>query len=259
MAAGPNHRFMAVSILLLLIQAFAGGCAWVVRPPLDDPAARRVVEIVAHNNAELQNYKGLAQVQIEYDHRKIRGRIACAAAAPNQMRVEWLNTLGQPLTSLAGDGKTITIVSHGDRKFYRFRQSQTALDAVVHIPIGIEEMLDILAGRPHLPRYAAAQMVQADEGGERVTLKNRWHGVVAVLAVDRRSKRVVSMKAYDGAGSWRYEVKWHEWKSYGAYVVPRRVEIVSPAGQRLTIAMDRFWPDADIGPQIFVLAPLEKV
>ncbi len=245
-------------ILLWLFTALIGGCSWAIRPPVDDMAARRIVQTAARHNENLRSYKGLAKIQIENADHRMSGRIAIAAAMPNQMRVEWLSAIGQPLTSLAGDGETITIISYADQNFYRLRQSRDAFNKVVHLPISMEEMLNMLAGRPLLPQYAVAQMMQNDDGFDRVALKNRWHGVVAVLDMDPLNGRIISMKTYDGAGSWRYQVLWDHWRPRGKYTVASQVQIVSPEGRRLVVTMDRFWPDAEIAPKTFALKPPGK-
>ena len=257
MATG-KHKNPSGALLftfLWLFAAFIGGCSWAIRPPADDLAAQRIVQTAARQNENLRSYKGLAKIQIENTDHRMNGRIAIAAAMPNQMRVEWLSAIGQPLTSLAGDGINITIISYADQKFYRLRQSRDAFDKVVHLPISMEELLNMLAGRPLLPRYAAAQIIQNEDGFERVALKNRWHGVVAVLDVDPLSGHIISMKTYDGAGSWRYQTLWDHWRPRGEYAIASQVQIVSPDGRRLVVTMDRFWPDAEIAPQTFVLKP----
>jgi hypothetical protein len=232
---------------------WAGGCSWMIRPPVDDMAARRMVDAAAAHNGDLKRYKGLARVRVEYEGRKMTGRVALAAQAPDRMRVEWLTSLGQPLTSLAGNGKTLSVVSYSTRKFYRFRQSADALKTVVHIPLGIDELFDILSGRPPLPVFAAAGLDRQEERPDGVSLKNRWHGVVARLGIDPESGLVETMKTYDGAGSWRYRVIWKTWMSRGAYTLPASVEIATPAGERLVLDMERFWPDAELDPAMFDL------
>jgi outer membrane biogenesis lipoprotein LolB len=100
------------------------------------------------HNADLEPTKGLMRIEIISGGRITSGRAAWAAEHPDRLRLEWLSALGQPLMSMAGDGKTITLYSSADQTYRRFAQSRTALERLIRIPIGIEDLIDVLAGRP---------------------------------------------------------------------------------------------------------------
>ena len=251
----PRYRWLWLALWLVL--AVTGGCSWILEPPSDDPGARRMVERAAAANADLYSLKGLAQVQVDDNRRRIAGRIAVAAVFPDKIRLEWLSSMGQPLTSFAGNGAIITIVSRGDGKFYRFRQSRKALDTVVHIPIGIEELLSVMAGRPPVPPFEAAQPAAAPDGLVQIGLTNRWRRTMANLTIEPQQQRVAAMRAFNDDGEWRYAVKWLEWEACGAYVLPRRIAITAPSGVGLLLTMDRCWTDVEIDPEMFTLAPLK--
>jgi hypothetical protein len=251
----PHYRWLWLGIWLTL--AVTGGCSWILEPPSDDPGARRLVEQAATANADLYSLKGLAQVQVDDKRRRIAGRIAIAAVFPDKIRLEWLSSLGQPLTSFAGNGAIITVVSRGDGKFYRLRQSRTALDTVVHIPIGIEELLSAMAGRPSVPQFEAAQLTAAQNGLVQIALISRWRRTLANLTIEQQQQRVTAMRAFNDDGEWRYAVQWLEWGTCGAYVLPQRVEITVPSGAGLVVTLDRCWTDVEIDPEMFTLAPLQ--
>lgn len=229
------------------------GCGWLIKPPEDQPQARHYIETATALNSGLNRYKGLAQAHLHTQSQSIKGRIALAAAAPNRMRVEWLSAMGQPLTSLAGDGEIITVISHAEGKRYQLPQLRTALERMVHIPIGIEELLSILAGRPPLPDHTAAQMDPRDARGETILIKNRWRVRVARLHVDRSNGRIKLLEAYDDQGSGRYQVEWRQWRTLGDYTLPKQVIIRTSSKNVLTLVMDRFWPDAEVAPEMFIL------
>lgn len=239
---------MAVSLMIF------DGCSWILKPPEDHLYARRMVEKIRAHNAELKQFKGLAQTRMETSQKKLSGRVAMAAVLPNKLRVEWLSIIGQPLISLAGDGRTITIISHRDQSIYRRRQSSTALEPLIQIPIGIEDLQNLIAGRPLLPDFISAQLVEKRNNADVIALKNRWHSTLARLQIDRSLQQIQRMRAYDTDGGLHYQIDWLQWQTVKGYTVPRKVMISAATGDRLTFTLDRFWPDVDLPPSTFELS-----
>ena len=249
----PRWLFVAIGMTFSL-----NACSWMIKPPEDQHSARTLVETAVAVNSGLNQYKGLAQARLQSGSESIRGRIALAAVAPNRMRVEWLSMLGQPMTSLTGDGQHITVLFHSNGKFYKLPQLRTSLERMVHIPIGINDLLSILSGRPPLPAFVSAQLDSVDQIGDRVVLKNRWRGIVAKLQVDLDTGRIQEFKHFDGTGNMRYEVQWRQWKLQGNYTIPEQVMIRSHESKSLTLTIERFWPNADVGSDMFVLSLPKK-
>ncbi len=250
-----NRLPATVNISLAIIVLLAlNGCAWILKPPPDDQYARQMVEKLYAYNSELKQFKSLAKTRVESSERKLAGRVALAAAAPNQMRVEWLNIMGQPLISLAGDGRTISIISHSGKRIYRRRQSPTALEPLIQIPMGIEDLQNLLAGRPPLSNFVSAQLVEKHDAVDVIALKNRWHSTLARLHIDRSQQQVQMMRNYDTDGTLHYQIDWLQWQTIKGYTIPRKVMVSAASGIRLTFTVERFWPDVDLPASTFVLS-----
>lgn len=215
--------------------------------------ARIILGRLIDHNKKLTQFKGLANVQMIAEGRSQSGRIAFAAIWPDKMRVELLNMMGAPLTTLAGDGDDIFIISHIDNKQYRIRQSPTALEPVLHLPVGIEDMQSLLSGRVPLPPHAFAQLMETDGPEKVVLLKNRWHGLISKLKVDGKTHQIKNMQVYNAKGQLRYQIQWHQWKATGEYILPSKVTIESFDRQRLILSMDRFWPNIEVSPSTFTI------
>ena len=135
-----------------------------VAAPQDQGNARAVLERLSANNHQLHSFKGLLKVAIKTETNSVSGRVALAAVVPDHIRLEWLSPLGQPLSSLAGNGETVTVLSHQDKKHHRFEQTPTALKPLINVPIGVEDLLELLSGRPVLPDFSAAQIMENPVG-----------------------------------------------------------------------------------------------
>ncbi len=233
------------------------GCGYLIKPPVDDESARIVIERLQQNNRALVQYKGLARVHMRMSGKSQSARIAFAAIQPDKMRVELLNMIGTPLTSLSGDGETVTIISHGDRKHYRFRQTRTVLAKLIEIPIGIEDLQRLLAGRVPLPPHTSAQSAtdHMNVAERDFILKNRWGGIVARLHTDQTTQYIKSLRVMDPEGAFQYQIVWNNWREVGGFRIPSQLTIESGTNQKLTLTMDRFWPNAKVAPSTFVLEP----
>jgi hypothetical protein len=244
--------------LLMIWVILFSGCTHLLPPPRDDVVARRVLERLVDNNIGLTHYKALAHIRMESEDGIRAGRVAMAAVVPHKLRADWLNMMGQPVTSLVGDGQTISIWSPADPKVHRLRQSPKALAKLIHIPIGIEDFQNILIGRPPLPADTAVQLKATHNDVDIFTLKNRWHEEIAMIRADRSTGRILAMQAFDGHGRLQYEAQWLQWRRQGKYLLPVKITFESHTKQRLSLTVDRFWPDVDVPSSAFVLNPPES-
>jgi outer membrane biogenesis lipoprotein LolB len=248
-------RRILASIIVIGAMALINGCSHMFQPPMEDAYARMLLDGVLQNNSALKQYKGLAGISLQMNGRSQSGRIAFAAVQPDKMRVELLNMLGTPLTSLSGDGDTVTIVTHGNHKRYHFRQTRTALASVIDIPIGIEDLQSLLAGRVPVPPHVSAQLLPgpADTSDAMLVLKDRWNNVVARLQIDRTTHDIKALQILDNNGALKYQIQWLQWKVVDSFRVPSKLVVESPASQKLILTMDRYWPNAKVPPSTFVL------
>jgi outer membrane biogenesis lipoprotein LolB len=229
------------------------GCATLLGPPSEDIEARRFINTVQNHNAQLKQYKALANVYLDSNGTTLSGRVAMAAVMPDKMRIEWLSAIGQPLTRLAGDGSQISIAVQGESQIRRIPQTSASLEPLIQIPIGIEELQSLTTGRPKLPEFAAAQILKQNDQRVVIALKDRWHRLLATIDVEPAHGRLVRMENLDRDEQPVYAIHWKKWKRAGPYEIPKRVELTTQTGQRLELSMGRFWPNADVPPSTFQL------
>ncbi len=227
-------------------------------PPSEDTEARRLINLVQNHNAQLNQYKALANVYLDTNRSTLSGRVAMAAVMPDRLRLELLSAMGQPSTRLAGDGRQISIAVPGERRIRRMPQTSASLEPLIHIPIGIEELQSLTTGRPKLPEFVAAQILDRDDRRVVIALKDRWHRLTAKIDVEPTRGRLIRMENLDRDEQLVYAIHWKKWKQTGPYEIPKNVELITPAGQRLELSMVRFWPDVDVPPSMFQLIPPEQ-
>ena len=239
-------------VLVVLSMVFLNHCAWLVAPPADDQAARQLMNSLAARNAGLEQVKGLLNLRLEAKGRVLTGRAGWAAAVPDRLRIEWLNMMGQPVASLAGDGQTLTIHNYHENTIHHLRQSRSVLDQLIHLPIGIEDLVAVLVGRPLMPAYVAAQEKPLNEDERTIVLKNRWHMPLTRFWFNGAGE-LLRQEVYEPDGALRYRLKWLAWNKSGAYTVPKKVLVETDSGDTLTLSMERFLPNAQFQPETFVI------
>jgi hypothetical protein len=240
--------------LILLALAWTQGCAWLVAPPTEDGQSRATLDRLMVQNVRLTQFKGLLKAQVETRGRAtISGRVAVAAAVPDQLRMEWLGPLGQPLTAMAGNGKTLTILSYADHEYYTLRQTPTVLEKLIHIPIGLEDLLTLLSGRPVVPdNFHAVQAIEGDPSNG-LRLKNRWRRTLADVFTGPDG-RLTDEHVYDSEGKRLFHIQWRQWQTIQDYSVPRRLGITTSDGDAMDITIHRLIPETNLAPSIFELS-----
>lgn len=245
-----ESRLSLICFIFLLTALFTG-CAHLFPPPSEQPLARQMADLLNARGDAISQFKCLARVRMESSGRILSGRVAIAAVAPDKLRVEWLSMMGQPFFSFLADGETITVVSRSDGKVHRLKQSPWAMESLVHIPIGVEDLQRILVGSIPLRDHAYAQLNETAGAANLLTLMNRWHGVIANIQVDPTDFRVQSMRLFGSEGELRYSVQWLRWQYDERYDLPVEVAFQSDSGQRLVLTMVRFWPNVDVPSSTF--------
>jgi hypothetical protein len=141
-------------------------------------------------------------------------------------------------------------VSEG--RFYRWDQTGDALERFIHVPMGIDDLLAILSGRPPLPTHAAVQTATGVVDPCDLLLKDRWKNVVAKMNCDNNGQ-IRIFQAFDMEGVLQYEAHWETWQEVAGYRLPRTVRLRSSRGDEVTWTLERFWPDVEVPPSTFVL------
>lgn len=247
------NRIFCWMVLLASCMGLLAGCSYLYPRPEEDPQARKLLDQLDTRNAELGRFKALADVRMAAYSQEVSGRVAMAAVLPDKFRIEWLNMMGQPLTSLSGDGKMITIHSHIDSKRHRLRQTPKAMEPLIHIPIGVEDLQKILIGRIPVPADITVQGDAQADDLDCLLFKNRWRTVVETVTVNRLTTLPQDLKRFNQQGELLYQVRWLKWRTAGKYLIPVKLELESATRQRVRLKVDRFWPDAEIPDSIFRL------
>lgn len=244
-------NFFGRPLFFFIVVFLVTGCARLIQPPEDQPRARALLKIYAEANHDLDRFKGLGHVHLAVPDLNMAGRLAIAAEPPDKLRLEWLSALGQPLLRLAADGQIMAIFSSQTSQVRELKQTDTVLERIVHIPITIESLLSVLAGRMPIYDYSAAQILQESDTHMVVALKDRWSAVLATVKVDLQARRISRFTVFGADGSVRYRINWLHWQRVQGYLLPHEMEIDSSDVHRMKLTMDRYWCNVPLPEGIF--------
>ena len=131
---------------LLAILTFSWSCSFVAPSPSRSPTPLPSLEAVRLSNETIRSLRGVANIELLYQGKWLKTRVAIALAEPGLMRLETLNFLDQPLLILTADGVALQAFSLPENRFYRGTVSE-GLTHFMNLRIGSEAFVSLILGK----------------------------------------------------------------------------------------------------------------
>ncbi len=257
----PIHA-VACCALIVLLWGCAGLQETKVEPPLSTPSTEADAETVMQNlervNRDLISFKGIGKIKI-WQHDSLQStRIVWAGHRLHKLRIEILGIAGQPLSAFAFDGSHFYLALHAENRFFQKQTRRANLKRLITIPLTVPDTLAILTGRVPLWENASTSLVKQPQRESYLFTLQKKHGFrnqIAKIYLHNDLRTVYQYELYENHNELSYRVQFLERKQYGAYQLPALLQISDDQQNRIQIAADRIWPDADISSETFVLKP----
>ncbi|MBI9091314.1 MAG: hypothetical protein JEZ12_19040 [Desulfobacterium sp.] len=257
MSPNRTHRlnlFLLGAALVLLT-----GCAGLT--PRDartqDPIATLLAARVTSINPGLQTFKGTARVTLADENTSQRFKIAWAAFLPDKIRLTILKS-GLPLETILADGTQVFFVSHtGEHSPHRIKDPNPSLKRVISMPVRIQEIISLLAGRIPMEPFDSA-MLSTDGPSSETTLvlARKWRGTVGTVQVDQKNQ-ILGFQRLNNNRDPIYSTERRDLKSYGSHTIPMKTVINDSSGRTLTLEITSFYPDVPVKESVFSLTEIE--
>lgn len=111
------------------------------------PAATELLSSLKQINSSLVTFKGLGTVSLVQNGKLQKFRAAWAAAEPDKLRLQLFGPAGQPVFSIACDGRYYYLLSPEKEGVVKQRVADTGLKRYIEIPIGVPDLLSLFCGR----------------------------------------------------------------------------------------------------------------
>jgi hypothetical protein len=161
---------------------------------------------------------------------------------------------GIPLLTVAADGQRMSVLEHRENRYLRKRQGDGTLSDLTGVPIRLDELTALLAGR--LPGGAYSRVGAGESPDEMVLAQSRWGGTAYRVNAGPGSDgplTAISRTDRYGAAVWRGDL--FDYQAVEPYRLPTRLALKAANGAVLNLRIARFVVDEPVDDDLFVLDP----
>lgn len=208
-------------------------------------------------NHSLVSLKGMGTISMTEGNRKQKFRSVWAAKAPDRLRIELLGLTGQPVASIACDGKYYYFLSHAEGKLVKRRASQSGFNKIINIPIGAEDVFALFSGRPAPSGGRLITRIERDAPHETVlVLRDVDMDIQDRVYADRRDGAITRIeRGRDGSGQLIWRAALDNRITEQGYNLPKRLTLSSGEDVQVRIDTERFWANPELSADLFVIGP----
>ncbi len=239
-------------ILCVIFAALVAGCAArrSVLPPIDLPpelpSASELLARVAAERGRVRGLRAQADSEIVGPDGTLRASEVLLVEPPDRLRIEVLSTFGVAWI-LATDGERLDIYSRPEETVYRGRPTRDLIAHYLPVPLAIDDLTDLLLGRPPALAITRARDVawERDTGLVRLTL-GLVDGGIATLWFDGRSGLLRRSEERDRDDVLRYDLRIAAHRVVGEHLLPSDLTILTPAAVSVRLA----YANCDVNPRL---------
>lgn len=245
--------FMAVVALLL------SGCALTKPSYMHDAKTNEALTIlqqIEKINQEIKSCKGSGWITIANKKESKKFRMAWAASFPDKIRLTLLSA-GHPVETILADGKSVIFVSHtGKHTTKRINSANPSLKDVVSIPVTVQDILSIFAGKVPIGKFDTAAIAQISYSAQftdtMLILKKRWSGESQNIVVNS-ANQVLSFSLVNENRRLLHSVFNEAYKTFDSFLIPSKVKVRDSEGRTIDFEMTAYQPNIPIRPDMFIL------
>jgi hypothetical protein len=211
-------------------------------------------------NAGLTRFKCIAKMTLVSPGKPVQSfRTAVAGEFPDYLRIDLFSPYGGSAGSLASDGKHLYLVMYAAHEYYKKRFGDGSLRRFVDMDITVGDLLALLVGRIPMDADYAARLMPAVSGSPEkvILLLDRWGHTRQRITLDSTGLPVRVV--------W-FDSRQHSTKSVTitgrqvtqGFVLPKRIDLSSAGGQRISVAVDRYTVNVRFDEGLFTLPPLSS-
>ena len=244
-------------IVLLTAAWLASACARLGPPEIPrDLAAEQVVAGLRSTNADLTRFKCVGKITMSGPERPVQSfRAAIAGQLTDRLRIDMFAPLGGSVGTVSSDGKHLFLVMHPSREYYKRRLGSGSLEQMIKIDLSVGDLLELLVGRiPMDAEFSARLASDQNEGHPDLLLVDRWGRTRQRVSVDDSMHPVASVW-FDGHQNPVYTLTVTGTQTIDGFVLPRRIDLSGPSGERVSVNLDRYEVGARFDESLFMPAP----
>lgn len=243
-----------VALALSLVTACAGVSTPVAVGPLPEP--EEVVKRLTARRTAVRSFIMQGQISLIYPEGELHGDHLIHGVFPDHLRADIVGPFGQPVMSLATDGRRLTVLLFKENRAYQGTASRHNLGRFLGIAMSPAEIYALLTGNPPVLLHQSAAVARAADGGAaQIKLLAQSGAVEQGIDFDLADYTVTRtwLKVIDGPGA--LSAVYGDFKAMGAGRYPRRAELDDGNGRTLTLQNDDLEINSTVKGDLFVLPP----
>ncbi|MEE4113363.1 MAG: hypothetical protein V2I40_11160 [Desulfobacteraceae bacterium] len=253
--AATLHGWSA--LILILAALLPSACARLSPPDVQrDLAAEQVLAGLRSTNADLTRFKCVGKIIKSGPQQSSQSfRAAMAGQLPDRLRIDMFAPFGGSAGTVASDGKHLFLVMHPSREYYTKRFGSGSLEQMIQIDVSVGDLLELLVGRIPMDADRSARLTaDGNEGPPHLILVDRWGRTRQRIIVDA-SMHPVASEWFDGHQKPIYALTLTGTQTIGGFVLPKRIDLSAPSGERVSVTVDRYEVNARVAENLFTPAP----
>lgn len=251
-----TRHLILVMMAFLTLPSCSGllpGRAVTVQP--DSPEIIRILSELRSRNETISSMKGIGRIKTWNSGQTQTARTAWTIARPDKIRIMILAISGFPVASLAADGQSVYLMSHGDNRFYQKQTPDANLEQMLNLPIQSRELIEIVSGAIPVRDHVASSLNKDITSGQNLLILTGQNGSPCEILYLDSGQGVNGIAFYDDAGDLEFRVIYSERKEVDGYLVPSRMTLDNDENAGIQVDMEKIWINPPVSADMFVLLP----
>jgi len=249
-------------LLWLAIAVWVSGCSKLTQTPSQvvnlpqSPEVTKILLNLSQVNTGLVTFKGTGKIKLWKKDSVQVVRTAWTGERPDKIRIVIQGITGFPVASMAADGNWFYLLSYSQDSFYKAQVQNPDLEKLVSIPVTAGDVISLLSGVVPIRQYqSSALMPLPAESGYVLSLMGERGIDVEKIYLDQTRMQVHKLEMFTLKGQLAYQVDFKGETEVDAFRVPERLVFSNDDGSGFQLDMDKFWPNASVSPDVFVITP----
>jgi outer membrane biogenesis lipoprotein LolB len=226
-----------------------------VAPP-ESPEVTSFLLNLRQVNTDLSTFKGTGKIKLWKKESVQVVRTAWTGARPDKIRIVIQGITGFPVASMAADGNWFYLLSYSQDSFYKAEVQNPDLEKLVSIPVTAGEIINLISGVVPIRQYHASTLMPlTNESGYVLSLMGEKGIGIEKIYLDPTRTHVHRIEMFTHKGQLAYRVDFNGETEVDGFRVPTRLIFSNDDGSGFQLDMDKFWPNAPVSPDMFVITP----
>jgi outer membrane biogenesis lipoprotein LolB len=231
---------------------------WTAKVPETSPMAAASIDGLLHLNQGLTDLKGLGQMKLIHSGQTQSARMAWAETlSENKLRMDIMGAPGVTMATIACDGKWVYLRLNQVNRFYKKKNGQRLFERMVGIPITIQDIVQLLAGKIPLSPYRSAILMEkkSDHDFRVLELIDKWGRTRQRIFLASDQIHPMAFEVLKSNGAVLYRVEFLEMMNLQNYRLPKYLVLSNAEGEHLELVVEKYWPNQPLPSSKFILEP----